>query len=239
MKIKTIVVLLFFAVTIIGIMAPINATESLVSSEDKIYSIESKKKAASLKITWNANGGKIGSKITTLTTVKKGSALNKLAATPKRSGYTFNGWYTQKTGGKKITKNTIPAKSVTYFARWSKQPSLTSEEKKLVGLWRNKFIPSDATMSYAFRADGTFLFTESQTWLVYGKYKVSGGKITFSNIECKWGGKKYDYTKTVVAEYRFEKNPPKSDLLNIVGLGYPEKNYLPLSFAWDRYWKYG
>ena len=237
MKMKKIVVLLFFAVAIFGLMAPINAVESSISSENKVYSIESKKKAASLKITWNANGGKIGTKKTTVTTVQKGSALNKLAATPKRSGYIFKGWYTQMTGGKKIIKNTIPAKSVTFFAHWSKQPSLTSAEKKLVGLWRNKFIISDATMSYAFRADGTFLFTESQTWLVSGKYKVSGGKITFSNIECKWGGEKYNYVKTVVAEYRFEKNPPKSDLLNIVGLGYPEKNYLPLSFTWDRYWK--
>ena len=39
----------------------------------------------------NANGGKIGSKKTVVTTVKKGSKIAKLPATPKLSGYIFSG----------------------------------------------------------------------------------------------------------------------------------------------------
>jgi len=180
MKMKTIVVLLFFAVAIFGIMAPINAVESSISSENKIYSIESKKKAVNLKITWNANGGKLGSKKTTVTTVKKGSKLNKLLATPKRSGYSFNGWYTKKTGGKKITKNTKPSKSVTYYAQWKKGSSrvLNSEEKKLVGTWGNEY---DGFMRFTFYADGTYIGLirfKSHDFGTKGNYSLKNGIFT-------------------------------------------------------------
>lgn len=84
-----------------------------------------KAKAASIKITWNGNGGKIGTKKTTVTSIKKGSKINKLPATPKRSGYALKGWYTKTSGGTKITKNTVPKKKVTYHAQWLKTYTLT------------------------------------------------------------------------------------------------------------------
>jgi len=46
---KTILVLFLFALAIIDIIAPINATTNVVSSENKIYSVESKEKSSSLK----------------------------------------------------------------------------------------------------------------------------------------------------------------------------------------------
>ncbi|MCL2115302.1 MAG: InlB B-repeat-containing protein [Methanobrevibacter sp.] len=121
MNIKKIFVLLLFLVAIIGIIAPVNATIDPINSENKVYTIGSKEKTAKFKITWNANGGKIGNKKTTVTTVKKGNKINKLATTPKRSGYTFKGWYTKKTGGKKISVNTKPSKSVTLYASGQKR----------------------------------------------------------------------------------------------------------------------
>jgi len=93
--------------------------------------IEPKKKTVSYKITWDANGGKIGTKKAITTSVKKGSKINKLVATPKLSGYTFKGWYTKKSSDTEITKNTKPNKNVTYYAQWTRK--LTAEEKKLVG----------------------------------------------------------------------------------------------------------
>ena len=48
MNIKKIIVLLIFAVAIIGIIAPVSAA---ISSENKVYSIESKEKAVKYKVT--------------------------------------------------------------------------------------------------------------------------------------------------------------------------------------------
>jgi uncharacterized repeat protein (TIGR02543 family) len=43
--------------------------------------------------------------------------------TPKRSGYKFKGWYTKKSGGKKVTAKSKVAilKTTTLYARWKKK----------------------------------------------------------------------------------------------------------------------
>ncbi len=41
-------------------------------------------------------------------------------ATPTRSGYTFNGWYTAASGGTKVTASTIISKNTTIYAHWTK-----------------------------------------------------------------------------------------------------------------------
>ena len=42
--------------------------------------------------------------------------------TPTRSGYTFNGWYTEASGGAKITKDSTIKKSQTLYAHWTAVP---------------------------------------------------------------------------------------------------------------------
>ena len=42
-------------------------------------------------------------------------------ATPTRSGYTFDGWYTASSGGSKVTSGTTISKDMTLYARWSKK----------------------------------------------------------------------------------------------------------------------
>ena len=37
----------------------------------------------------------------------------------QRTGYTFDGWYTSKTGGNKITENTKVTSDITYYAHWT------------------------------------------------------------------------------------------------------------------------
>lgn len=67
--------------------------------------------------TFNANGGTTPNPQTI--TKAYGTALGTLPTT-SRTGYTFNGWYTAKTGGLKIsTTTTMPANNVTYYAQWS------------------------------------------------------------------------------------------------------------------------
>jgi len=183
MEIKKILTLLIFAIAIAGIIAPASAA---VDSTDnnKVYSIESKEKTVSNKITWNANGGKIGTKSTVATNVKKGSKIGKLPTTPKRSGYTFNGWYTKKTGGTKITANTKPTKSISYYAQWKKQKTLNADEKVLVG----KYLNANGYVQHEFKADGTYLYygvtTDKANWAVTTK-----GTVRITNYG---GDKSYD-----------------------------------------------
>ncbi len=75
--------------------------------------------ASTLKIVWNANGGKIGTKSMITTKVVSGKKIGKLPTTPKRTGYTLKGWYTKKAGGIKVTTASKPKKSSTYYAQWT------------------------------------------------------------------------------------------------------------------------
>ncbi|MCL2116717.1 MAG: InlB B-repeat-containing protein [Methanobrevibacter sp.] len=200
MKVKKVFVVLALAMLIfsMGLATAHAESEVKIEKEDSGLTIESKEKVASYKITWKANGGKIGSKNTKVTTVKKGSKIGKLVATPKRSGYTFKGWYTKKSSGTKITKNTKPTKNIIFYAQWKKKTNsnnLNVEEKKLVGTWsysktaKNNYDKNIYSFkSYKFNVDGTFAIITSYRELdntpvtIYnemykGKWIASGGAI--------------------------------------------------------------
>jgi uncharacterized repeat protein (TIGR02543 family) len=73
--------------------------------------------AKSYTVKFNAAGGKVANKASTSVKRNYGTSLGKLA-TPKRTGYSFLGWYTAKTGGKKVAASTKVTKNVTYYAHW-------------------------------------------------------------------------------------------------------------------------
>ena len=63
----------------------------------------------------NANGGSVSpASVTT-------GADGKLASlpTPTRSSYSFNGWYTEKNGGTKVTTDTVFHAKTTVYAHWT------------------------------------------------------------------------------------------------------------------------
>ncbi|MDR1014981.1 MAG: InlB B-repeat-containing protein [Coriobacteriales bacterium] len=67
----------------------------------------------------NANGGKVGKASTSSLKRTHGSKLVKLPV-PKRTGYTFQGWYTGKKVGHKVVSTTKVTKGVTLYAHWKK-----------------------------------------------------------------------------------------------------------------------
>ena len=71
---------------------------------------------SSLTVTFNANGGSVG---TSSKTVTYGSTYGTLP-TPTRSGYSFQGWYTSTSGGSVVTSNTVVTSTTnhTLYARW-------------------------------------------------------------------------------------------------------------------------
>lgn len=74
------------------------------------------KKKTKATVVFNANGGSCKKRVKC---VKKKSKLGTLPV-PTMDDAVFLGWYTKKTGGKKITAKTKikSTKDVTYYARW-------------------------------------------------------------------------------------------------------------------------
>ena len=52
-------------------------------------------------------------------TKKYGESLGTMPS-PVESGYTLQGWYTEKSGGTKVDQNTLVTGDATYYAHWVK-----------------------------------------------------------------------------------------------------------------------
>ena len=72
---------------------------------------------ASYLVTFDANGGKVSQESTAVTIGKPYGTL----PTPNRTGYSFDGWYTEKTGGTKVTETTTVGKNppTKLYAHWT------------------------------------------------------------------------------------------------------------------------
>lgn len=71
-----------------------------------------------ITITWDPNGGSVSHSSDQYTY----DWDNVVPPTPTRTGYEFDGWYTSKSGGTKITEvgiNNKPTEDVTYYAHWN------------------------------------------------------------------------------------------------------------------------
>ncbi len=67
-------------------------------------------------VTFNANGGTTSE---TTRYIANGKQIGTLP-TASRSGYEFNGWFTEKTNGTEINANTIINEDITFYAHWNK-----------------------------------------------------------------------------------------------------------------------
>jgi uncharacterized repeat protein (TIGR02543 family) len=82
-------------------------------------------------VTWDANDG-TGN--TTSVNKDYNTPIGTLP-TPGRTGYTFEGWYTDKEGGTKITESTLVTGNVTYYAHWGVGALSTSvPESEVAGI---------------------------------------------------------------------------------------------------------
>ena len=71
--------------------------------------------AGSHTVKFNANGGSVGE---SSRKVKDGGTIGKLPPAT-RSGHVLSGWYTAKSGGKKVTASTVVTGDMTVYARWT------------------------------------------------------------------------------------------------------------------------
>ena len=70
----------------------------------------------SLKITFNGNGGTASK---SSLSISKGGTMGNNIPSATRNGYSFNGWYTAKSGGTKYSGNTKINSNTTLYAQWS------------------------------------------------------------------------------------------------------------------------
>ncbi len=70
-------------------------------------------------ITFDANGGSCD----TATADTNGDGVLTTLPTPTRDGYTFDGWFTAKDGGDKVTTETTFSADTTLYAHWTKNSS--------------------------------------------------------------------------------------------------------------------
>ena len=91
-------------------------TASTVCYASGNYTLYARWTAKTFTVTLNPNGGSVSP---TTKTVTYGKAYGTMP-TPTRTGYAFDGWYTAKTGGKKVTASTVCYASGNYtlYARW-------------------------------------------------------------------------------------------------------------------------
>ncbi len=107
-------------------------TDTVFTSSDTIYAHWDETPATTYTITFDPNGG------TVMPASKTTGADGKLASlpTPTYSGHDFKGWYTQATGGTKVTTDTVFASDTTIYARWassgggSSSDNTTKEDEK-------------------------------------------------------------------------------------------------------------
>jgi uncharacterized repeat protein (TIGR02543 family) len=101
----------------------VNVVKSITDSKVQNIVLWDKSKDFKYPLTFNANGGKV---TTTTKTVSYGFAYGTIP-TPTRSKYAFDGWYTSKTAGTKVTSSAKVAikKATTLYAHWLPQYTVT------------------------------------------------------------------------------------------------------------------
>ncbi len=94
-----------------------NTTKVEITAKQTLYARWAKVKYS---ITFNGNGGTISGLGTTTTNieVEYGAAYGTLPEVT-RAGYNFEGWYTDPTGGSKVTSATLATATVEVYARWT------------------------------------------------------------------------------------------------------------------------
>lgn len=133
----------------------------------------------------DANGGKIdttsGQVSTKNYTATYGSKYNFLPTPTRTGGYNFDGWYTEPTGGTKITRDTTvtTAKTHVLYAHWSLKPATAPFS---VELTMDKTSVYGAEFSCRVSTSGPGVdHTTETTWYECDQNGENGKKLTDEN----------------------------------------------------------
>ena len=99
--------------------------EAIINNITESITLVAQWTAKTITITWDANGGSVTPESSTYT--YNGATITTLP-TPTRTGYSFNGWFTEASSGTQITEvgtTNKPTEDVTYYAQWTKLHTIT------------------------------------------------------------------------------------------------------------------
>lgn len=146
-------------------------------------------------VTLDANGGTVSMASRTAT---YGSNYPALPAPTRTGGYTFDGWYTQKTGGTKVDDNTTvtTAANHTLYAHWHLTPAQAPYNVKLTmdpttGVYGEPIF-------HRVRYDSNDKHTKKETWYACDENGDNGILITDEN-----GKPTYPKTPTAGVHYYY------------------------------------
>lgn len=133
-------------------------------------------KGKTYTVSFNANGGTVGTASDTVTYGKKYYSL----PTPTRKGYTFDGWYTLKAGGTKVTSDTTvtTATNHTLYAHWHLTPALAPYD---VELEMDETSVYGKSSFYRLSYGSTEQHTTEITWYACDKNGNNGKLLTDEN----------------------------------------------------------
>jgi uncharacterized repeat protein (TIGR02543 family) len=81
-------------------------------------------------VTFNGNGGTVSVYSATTGT---GGKLGSMPEEPTRDGYDFNGWYTDRAGGSRVTSSTVFAENKEVYAQWKVSVAVSSPSREIPG----------------------------------------------------------------------------------------------------------
>ncbi len=129
-------------------------------------------------------------------TVKEGTTIS--LPTPTRDGYKFLGWYTEATGGNKVTSLTV-TKNVTLYAHWEKESSETVEEvtltggdSKSIGVTLSQYpnITNFANVTFEYQnPNNVFDISGTKTSSRYARVTIKGLRKGTASIIARYEGK--------------------------------------------------
>lgn len=130
-------------------------------------------------------------------TVKEGTTIS--LPIPTRDGYKFLGWYTEATGGSKVTSLTV-TKNVTLYAHWEKEQGSVVENVTLVGndsailsVWYDEVSApvdfSKVEYEYQDKNDTFGVLGVKKNAKQYAKMTINGQKRGTEKVFAKYNGK--------------------------------------------------
>lgn len=128
-------------------------------------------------VTFDANGGTVS---TTSDTVTYGKKYYSLPTPTRTGGYTFDGWYTKKDGGTKVTSDTTvtATKDHTLYAHWHLTPALAPYD---VELEMDETSVYGKSSFYRLSYGSTEQHTTEITWYACDKNGSNGKLLTDEN----------------------------------------------------------
>ena len=174
------------------------------------FSVRCMREMPSYVVTYNLNGGNVGGSTSPVTAkVNLGSALGEsMPSNVVKTGFVFDGWYTELNGGTEVTSATVPTGDVTYYAHWvvDCNPSATT-----IGTGNNTdalCLQDVASMSNAtlisavngMAAETNYTLKDSRDGQDYTVAKLRDGKVWMTtNLNLAGGTKLYSDDSDVAA----------------------------------------